>query len=549
MIESSALLLTAKRYAQLFGVSLRVQGSTAYTNGKVITIPRFDYTNEYKSRLAYGFIAHEAGHIKHTDFEILKRPAVKNSGFLFALFNILEDCRIEQLMSKMYIGVAENLELLNSYYKHEEQELMSKLDKVPIFNVYAIYVQCYGWVHWQKYDRRLELAMAENFLLSHNQETTLKLRDKLQEFYKKEHTCEETYRMALAIAKLLRDNLTDKDMTKGDDDIRSRHDDSQLETPADHKNKLQGTASLACGYDREAQLSDTPIGAVARMLASNGGSSALEAVSSGKTTSSREDFGVFADVTADEGRADFGDTIKASYGVVNALRNYIRAKTTSLKELSEQGRRLNVKRLVRAPCGETRVFLNRTLELEHNTNVQLLVDASSSMLTSDNSDSSRIEDANKVALILAKALDKLENVDRAVYYFPGTCSETAVALRKDEPLGQIQMARFDQKPRGSTPLAQAMWQAFENMKFTDKERNVLLVITDGMPDSVSNVKDCFEFAEKHNIEVYGISIRSEMILRLFKKCVVIENAQQLQDKATHIIKSLFNYDNLIKQLI
>ena len=111
------------------------------------------------------------------------------------------------------------------------------------------------------------------------------------------------------------------------------------------------------------------------------------------------------------------------------------------------------------------------------------------------------------------------------------------------------MARFDQKPRGSTPLAQAMWQAFENMKFTDKERNVLLVITDGMPDSVSNVKDCFEFAEKHNIEVYGISIRSEMILRLFKKCVVIENAQQLQDKATHIIKSLFNYDNLIKQLI
>ena len=355
--------------------------------------------------------------------------------------------------------------------------------------------------------------------------------------------------MALAIAKLLRDNLTDKDMTKGDEDIRSRTDDSQLETPADHKNKLQGTASLACAYDSEAQLSDTPIGAAARMLASNGGSSVLEAVSSGKTTSSREDFGVFADVTADEGRADFGDTIKASYGVVNALRNYIRAKTTSLKELSEQGRRLNVKRLVRAPCGETRVFLNRTLELEHNTNVQLLVDASSSMLTSDNSDSSRIEDANKVALILAKALDKLENVDRAVYYFPGISSETAVALRKDEPLGQTQMARFDQKPRGSTPLAQAMWQAFENMKFTDKERNVLLVITDGMPDSVNNVKDCFEFAEKHNIEVYGISIRSEMILKLFKKCVVIENAQQLQDKATHIIKSLFNYDNLIKQLI
>ena len=57
MIESSALLLTAKRYAQLFGVTLRVQGAAAYTNGKTITIPRFNCSNEYNARLAYGYIA------------------------------------------------------------------------------------------------------------------------------------------------------------------------------------------------------------------------------------------------------------------------------------------------------------------------------------------------------------------------------------------------------------------------------------------------------------------------------------------------------------
>ena len=91
---SNALPIMVNNYAKLFGVSVRIQGSTAYTNGKVITIPRLDIKNPIKARLAYGYLAHESAHIRYTDFSILKKDKIKNNLFLFSLFNILEDSRI-----------------------------------------------------------------------------------------------------------------------------------------------------------------------------------------------------------------------------------------------------------------------------------------------------------------------------------------------------------------------------------------------------------------------------------------------------------------------
>ena len=70
---SNALPIMVNNYAKLFGVSVRIQGSTAYTNGKVITIPRLDIKNPIKARLAYGYLAHESAHIRYTDFSILKK--------------------------------------------------------------------------------------------------------------------------------------------------------------------------------------------------------------------------------------------------------------------------------------------------------------------------------------------------------------------------------------------------------------------------------------------------------------------------------------------
>ena len=45
-------MMQVHNYAKLWGVVVRVQGSVAYTDGKKITIPRFDIQNEHSCRLA-----------------------------------------------------------------------------------------------------------------------------------------------------------------------------------------------------------------------------------------------------------------------------------------------------------------------------------------------------------------------------------------------------------------------------------------------------------------------------------------------------------------
>ena len=84
-----------------------------------------------------------------------------------------------------------------------------------------------------------------------------------------------------------------------------------------------------------------------------------------------------------------------------------------------------------------------------------------------------------------------------------------------------------------------MWYAFDKVKTLECNRNIVLVITAGMPDSVSNAQTCFSYAKENHIDIYGISIRSEIILKLFEKAQVIEGANELKEKAFSLVNSIF----------
>ena len=66
-------------------------------------------TPDYRD-LAWGFLAHEAAHIRHTDFEVVEtstsRPIRK------AVLNIIEDIRIEQALGHDYPGTRKTLHQL-----------------------------------------------------------------------------------------------------------------------------------------------------------------------------------------------------------------------------------------------------------------------------------------------------------------------------------------------------------------------------------------------------------------------------------------------------
>lgn len=539
---SHALPIMVNNYAKLFGVSVRIQGSTAYTNGRVITIPRLDIKNPIKARLAYGYLAHESAHIRYTDFSVLKKDKIRNNLFLFSLFNILEDSRIEALISKEYIGVYENLELLNNYYKDEWKSFCNTLGSISVLNVICAFIQCYSQSLCQKFTESRTKAALLYFHLRRR----INIRDlnKIAALVKDcslARDSEAVYKICLKIFQLLKN---DRFSFKGDDSILKQQEDNDenfrniLDESRKNFNKSKDKISNA--FLREyARFRITSDDDDSKVTPSRNGAEIIQENSNSKTSSSREDFGVIAENICTPGRDDFIHEVSNTYGIRNALHNRVRAYVDSLGNCSSVGNRINPLKAQLISLGETRIFKDRIYKKEFETAIHILVDVSSSMLTSDGGPNSRCEDACKVALTLSLALEGIDGIKTMATYFPGQCSEYDVALKADERASMV-ASRFDQKPRGSTPLAQALWYSFDKFQEIGYSRNIVLVITDGMPDSVNNVKNCFDYAKEHHIEIYGISIRSELILKLFEHASIIENANELECKAFSLFSSLFD---------
>ena len=231
--------------------------------------------------------------------------------------------------------------------------------------------------------------------------------------------------------------------------------------------------------------------------------------------------------------------IDGSYALRRALNMKARSYVEAFGFTTDKGSRIDPLKAQKVCVGETNIFKDRVSNSGFSTSVHLLVDVSSSMLTSDGLECTRCEEACKVALMICMALEGIDGIKTMATYFPGDTSEYEIALRDNEKVSHV-ASRFDQRPRGSTPLAQGLWYAFQKIEKLECRRNIILVITDGMPDSVNNVDTCFKYAKNRNIEIYGLSIRSSLILKLFEKAQVLENASELEKVSFDLFSKLFD---------
>ena len=107
----NCLPLVASILGDRYGVQVRIGGKEACTNGKVIHLPSLPMDCEPELlALAKGFTDHEAAHIRHTDFSVLKTANLDS--VTFNLFNCLEDWRVEKKLSGIFPGCRKNLNWL-----------------------------------------------------------------------------------------------------------------------------------------------------------------------------------------------------------------------------------------------------------------------------------------------------------------------------------------------------------------------------------------------------------------------------------------------------
>lgn len=105
---NNAFPIVAAALGNKFGVQVSVGGSDAFTDGEVINLPAYHFEDLSYKDVAWGYLAHEAAHVRFTDFGDIRNSAT--SPIRKLIVNILEDIRIERLMQMTYPGTKQTTE-------------------------------------------------------------------------------------------------------------------------------------------------------------------------------------------------------------------------------------------------------------------------------------------------------------------------------------------------------------------------------------------------------------------------------------------------------
>lgn len=191
----------------------------------------------------------------------------------------------------------------------------------------------------------------------------------------------------------------------------------------------------------------------------------------------------------------------------------------------EAGRRVKTNRLSRLRTGDARIFEKRFTKKAVNTAITLLLDSSSSMNVND-----RMGLAKEACVALSLAVEAMQGLALEVLTFPYTSTtsgQSGFGLAKDFKENTSAMKkRFSRiMSNGGTPMAPAIITAGVRLLRRPEPRKIMLVLTDGEPDSLELTHVAIE--TMHGIEMLGIGIESAEVARVFDHFVVIHDVTEL----------------------
>lgn len=563
--------LACTTYSKVFNVEIRMQGAKAFTDGKKIIIPRLNLKNKVEQNKAFAYLAHEAGHIRYTDFKFLKDNKITNQ-FIFSLFNLFEDCRIERLMGLEFIGVWENLEQLRLSLTTSVEDLVtylnntnSILDKIMFYITLTCFYKGNQYEGFKPYLDKVISHIKEQKYLSESEFLEL---DDIIIGASRAKDSKTTFIYVLCLIdfldkyKLIPNNKEDNriknivkiainDIDDCIDNIEKNTFDKLVRNIGKKLNDISSFKDNKEVEEKDSFLTKTLNSFIPSKYICLTLGDAIDDMYEGGTTS-RDDYGVVLHDSCKKGRADFLYEVIKNHGT---LRGKIRRFVLSFKEAflheSKFGKKINVKRAQFLTLGEQRIFFKEQDIVDYNTCIHLLVDCSGSMDTYDNHSYKRIDAACQCALATALALDGVDFLECAVSYFPGYKAEVSIAKHYSEKAYK-KAAFFDQDPKGSTPLAQAIWHAIDMMSKNERKRGIIIVITDGFPDSKTKTREVIDFCKKNNIEVYGIGINNNAIENIVDKFTIIENLNDLDITIYKLFKEIIDksfYVKTIKKII
>ena len=542
----NALPIVAAAYGEKFGVKVLIQGQDAFTDGERIVIPTANPDDPHYQQIAWGYLAHEAAHIRHTNFDMVQKASSKP--IRKALLNIIEDVRIENELAKDYPGTRRSISQVIEYMVDTQQMCVPE-QLEPASNLQA----------WLLFRLRC------HFL---GQKALTPLYQAVDERVRQLFPAAAMSRLSAMLTAVPSLGSTGEVLKLVDAIVAMLEDESrppQDESDADSGNDIGQDASNDSNNSSDSQTPETDSSATADVAEtgdsdnSDQADNLRQALEASAAQFEPDTFAQVAEVLSEQAeghqgvtplslpqaeQAMLGDeailTLSASESaqIRARLRGMVQSSQDNRNHAKRHGLRVATHRLAASQAGESRLFIQRQPRIAPNAAVHLLVDISGSMGKPIGEGNRKyFHVANEAALALAMALEGIPGVVPAVSYFPGIHQEVSIALLPKQSV-RHRAACFDQKPRGCTPMAQAMWFAANSLLAQKQKRKLMIVLTDGDPDDWAATHDIVDRCRRSGFELLGIGIQTRSVEKFFPQSIVINDVKDLKRELFEVTQQL-----------
>lgn len=547
----NSLPIVARALSDQFGVKVTVGGSTAYASqqGDSFTINIPFYQNAEKlSDVLLGYLVHEAAHVRYTEFPILKDgiPARAKQGYnpsvLHQLVNITEDLRIERAIGRRFPGVPSYLKALNHFVFNEDTQptddpavafinglLLCGFKRyhalnIPVEQSQSDFIRLFGQ---NMFDTAMDLLG-----LAINAPSIAGCLDISCRLYD------------LAVDAFNENQQDQQDQPSGTDDNSSSEPGSDNSQPGDDNGSPDSEADAdgnSSGEQSSQGTADQPGGEPDNDDNSASGGDDSSGNSTGSSSSKTANSDPFANITDDDlqevikgagerlndcikdnvspsertpAATPFGIApakrhatseasvlrgVQAASGLRQSMHGLLQGMQQTRRTHKETGRVMDTRRLASALLGETKLFRHKSKAVEFNSAFTVLLDSSSSL-------GADMVEAEAAVVSLLFALDGIKGVTSSAYHFPHATTNNVGLLKAREQSfrAAVNAKQFGTSASGCTPLEEALWPALSDLLNARADRHVLIVVTDGKPDSSAPVIQMVNDAKNEGVVVIGI---------------------------------------------
>ncbi len=214
--------------------------------------------------------------------------------------------------------------------------------------------------------------------------------------------------------------------------------------------------------------------------------------------------------------------IKRSFESKNKRR--VRARAT--------GTRLHKKFPLAMAVGNPNIFRHKTETKAMNTHVSIAWDTSGSMDLYD-----RFKISQQAIVSMIDAFEKTRGLTSSVCEFSDRYQNHIKALKLEQHSLEQVKSNFITRANGGTPTEYGQYWCLEQCMASKAKRKIIIIITDGRPNSAEHLPTINKLCAQAGVEVYALGLRCQSVTQHWNNSMNIHDISDLPHQISNVVKA------------